>query len=176
LPPDHPPLPTSRLMRTRVFYPSPLMTAPSVMVIDLPVPYRGEGLALGRYYPIIIETDSERDKLEAAFEQEREGAWPPDLFDQRPSSIWTDRILISRHRPPVPDWPWLCVTHWPNRLSDRAVDRSGPTVRGCYRIEFFETAIALDAHCAILLGGLEAEYPGQVRMLSAGMPTCIGAA
>ena len=41
------------LARERMLYASPLIAAPSVMLIDMPIRNRGEGLALGRYLSLI---------------------------------------------------------------------------------------------------------------------------
>jgi hypothetical protein len=46
----------------RRYYRAPIVTVPSVLVIDVPPARRGPGLPLGRYYPIIVETEFERDE------------------------------------------------------------------------------------------------------------------
>ncbi len=43
------------------------------MVIDVALRFRGEHLPLGRYYPIIVETNAEREELERHLDDE-EGA------------------------------------------------------------------------------------------------------
>ena len=102
------------LAKRRLLYPSPLISAPSVLVIDLPVSNRGAGLPLGRYYPIILETDDECAEIERFLNAPRRAAVRSDILDLRPSQLRSDNVLISRYDPPVAGWPWLSVCRWPD--------------------------------------------------------------
>lgn len=157
----------------RKLYPSPLPTTPSVMVIDVALRFRGEHLPLGRYYPIIVETNAEREELERHLEDEEGAGFPPDLLDHRASNLVSDRILISRFDPPAPGWPWVSVTRWPDSFRDAAADHGVSMARGCYTMELFLSDEALEAHSAMLLDGLGSHYPINVRLLS---PDTLGAA
>jgi hypothetical protein len=53
------------LARRRLLYPSSIISAPSVLLIDLTPSMRGAGLGLGRYYAMIIETDAEHAEIES---------------------------------------------------------------------------------------------------------------
>lgn len=152
-----------------LFYPSPLMKAPSVMIVDVPAHRRGETLPLGRYYPIIIETDSERDEVLGALERRLGESASLDLLDHRPSNLWSDRVLISRYDSPAPGWLWVAVTRWPESFRDAGADHGIAMARGCYTMELFASVDELDEHCAALLDGLGSQYPVHVRMLSADM-------
>jgi hypothetical protein len=73
------------LAARRHLYSTPLITAPALLVIDIPPPYAGAGLALARYYPVIVETGEELVEFEAFLDEDRPGLRPPDLLDRRPS-------------------------------------------------------------------------------------------
>lgn len=152
--------------RKRVLYPSPLITAPSVLVIDVPAAHRGRGLSLDRYYVIIIENDAERSELERFLTTPRSIMVPPDLLDHRPSNHWSGTVVISRYEPPAPDWPWLLVARWPDSFSQSAGDGGISMARGCYTMELFEDPEALQAHSTALLENLASHYPISVRLLS----------
>lgn len=162
------------LARERMIYPSPLISAPSVLVIDVPEKSRGEALPLGRYYPIIIETDAEHEKLNRFINEARSRPEIPSLLDHRPSQLQADHVLISRYDAPADGWPWLCVVHWP-RVFAQAAEKHGITMaRGCYTMELFARSEELEAHCAALLDGLRSQYEISVRVLSAGQIAAAG--
>jgi hypothetical protein len=155
------------LAEARMLYPSPLITAPSVLVIDIPAGHRGGGLCLGRYYPIIIETEAERDELEGFLAAPRVSPVPPDLLDHRPSNLWSPTILISRYEPPQAGWPWLSIVRWPDSFTEAARSRDLPMARGCYTMDMFEQAHEVDQHHMAMLDSLTAQFPIDVRALSA---------
>jgi len=155
------------LARERMLYASPLIAAPSVMLIDMPIRNRGEGLALGRYYPIILETDEERAELDRFFDEPRSAAVAPDLFDRRPSAIVADNVLISRYEPPEEGWPWVLVCRWPEPYSRAARGSPGcDMARGCYTMEVFEHPDDVEEHSIALLEQLGAHGELSIRMLT----------
>jgi hypothetical protein len=91
--------------RRRLLYPRPLSTAPSLLVIDIAEETRSESLALGRYYPIVLETDDELEELEAFLAKERDDIAVPDLLDWRPFQLVSSEVLVCRYDPQVPGWP-----------------------------------------------------------------------
>jgi len=154
------------LAARRIVYRPPLATGPRVLVIDVPPQHRGRGLALGRYYPIVIETDEELDELERSLLAPRTGSALPDLLDHRPSNLWTDAILIMRFEPPVPSWPWLSIVGWPSQMIDVAGKHGIAVARGTYTMEMFVTSSELDAHCAALVEQLGRMSPSEIRLVA----------
>ncbi|WP_156407240.1 hypothetical protein [Sphingomonas sp. Root720] len=137
------------------------------MVIDVPEGNRGEALPLGRYYPIIIETDAEQAELDRFINEPRGRPEIPDLLDHRPSQLQTDHVLISRYDAPADGWPWLCVVHWPEVFAQAADGHGIAMARGRYTMELFARSEGVDAHCVALLDGLRSQYEISVRMVSA---------
>lgn len=136
------------------------------MLVDIDAAYRSPSLALGRFYPIIVETEHEHVELESYFSALQPAPKAPDLLDDRPSAIETPRILISRYTPPAPGWPWIAVTCWPVDMAAAARDVGIAMARGRYTMEVFEDAAALDIHCATLLHALGRDNDLELRMLS----------
>lgn len=153
------------LARQRVLYPSPLISAPSVLVIDIPLSARGAGLALGRYYAIVLETDAERAELEHFLCEPRRGPVPPDLLDHRLSALVSDHVLISSYDPPAEGWPWLMVCRWPESLTASFAKTS--MARGCYSMELFDSREAMEASSFRLIQTLGTEHEIAVRLLAA---------
>jgi hypothetical protein len=165
-----------RIAQVRMLYPSPMTSAPSVLVIDVPRTNRGVGLPLDRYYSIIIETDEEAAEVERFLTEPRPAPWLPNLLNHRPSSIWTKNILISRYEPPAAGWPWLIVSRWPDAFKAMA-NRSGVDMaRGCYTFEMLARADEADRHCVALLETLGSRHEISVRLLSAGTVATPGTA
>src|SRR3546814_11354014 len=50
------------LAANRLYYHRPLATLPDILLIDIPLRFSGGGLALGRYYPVILESLAERSE------------------------------------------------------------------------------------------------------------------
>ncbi len=155
------------LARERMLYASPMIAAPSVMLIDMPIRNRGVGLALGRYYAIILETDEERAELDRFLNEPRSAVVAPDLLDRRPSAMVSDNVLISRYEPPAEGWPWVLVCRWPEPYSRVAKDTSGcDMARGCYTMEAFEHAADVEEHSIAILEQLGMHGELSIRMLT----------
>ena len=164
------------LARRRILYPSHLISAPSVLVIDIPPSARGVGLALGRYYAIVLETDAERAELERYLHETREGPVPPDLLDHRPSALVSDHVLISSYDPPAEGWPWLLVCRWPASLTAGIVEPKVSMARGCYSMELFHSREAMEEGSVLLIQTLSAEHEISVRLLAADQMSAPGTA
>lgn len=158
---------SENLARRRVLYPSPLISAPSVLVIDIPPSARGAGLALGRYYAIVLETDAERAELEDFLCEPRRGPVPPDLLDHRLSALVSEHLLISSYDPPAKGWPWLMVCRWPESLTAGVVAARTSMARGCYSMELFNSKEAMEESSVRLIQTLGAEHELAVRLLAA---------
>lgn len=157
------------LARDRMLYPAPMITAPSVLLIDMPVRNRGEGLALGRYYTIVLETNEERGELDRFLDEPRPAVVAPDLLDTRPSSVISDHVIISRYEPPADGWPWVLVCRWPEPYGRIASKSPGcDMARGCYTMEVFEHLDDLEEYSAALLEQLGMRGELKIRMLTPG--------
>lgn len=132
------------LAARRILYRRPIATMPDILVIDIPPRHAAPSLPLGRYYPIILETLSERDEIEAFLTAERPFPVVPDLFDRRPSALNCGDIIFSRYAAPTPDWPILLLCHWPSNFTAMVPPASDSFARGCYTTEMFDNIDALD--------------------------------
>ena len=156
---------TDDIARHRVFYPSPMVGTPHVLLIDIPPTARGPGLALDRYYVILTETEGEIAELEAFLAAPRAVPVRPDLLDHRPSAIRTDDILLIRYDPPASNWPWLSVCRWPRGTSQD--EGALEMARGHYTFEAFAEQAVLERHCAELLTSLAWRCDLTIREISA---------
>lgn len=155
------------LARKRLHYPSPLISVPSVLVIDLPPSNRGTGLPLGRYYPIIVETEDESAEIECFLAASRDEAVRPDIFDLRPSQLRSKNVLISRYEPPISGWPWLSVCRWPDSFTMASVSSSVAMARDCYTMELFVSEAALNASQVEIVASLGDRHEIELRLLTA---------
>ena len=158
---------SENLARRRLLYPSPLISAPSVLVIDIPPSARGADLALGRYYAIVLETDTERAELERFLCEPRRGPVPPDILDHRLSALVSDHLLISSYDPPAKGWPWLMVCRWPESLTAGVAAAETSMARGCYTMELFDSREAMEESSLQVIQTLGAEHEIAVRLLAA---------
>lgn len=159
---------SDHLAGRRMFYPSPIISAPSVLVIDVPAEYRGAGLGLGRYYAIIVETEHERIELERFLDMPRDELIAPSLLDRRPSAMACDNVLLSRYEPPEVGWPWLLICRWPDSYADAARGLADcDMARDCYTTEMFFDPQELDAHSAALLEQLGSHSELSLRLITA---------
>jgi hypothetical protein len=101
------------LAARRILYGRPLATMPDVLLIDIPPDYASPSLPLGRYYPVIIETDAEYAEMTEFLALDRLRLVVPDLFDHRPPALRGDDIVFARNAPTAPGWPWLLICRWP---------------------------------------------------------------
>jgi hypothetical protein len=152
------------LAACRLFYSRPLPTLPDVLLIDIPAAYASPSLPLGRYYPVILETDTESREMAAFLDAERPAMVVPDLFDYRPSALMTDDIVFARYAPPLAGWPWLLLCRWPVDYTALVPQRGDYFARGAYTSETFETVEELAQIEVRLLDTLGSHRP--VRMAS----------
>ncbi len=152
------------LARRRLLYARPQATLPDVVLIDVPPRYAHPSLPLGRYYPIVVETEAERAELEAFLAAPRDAPVRPDLFDRRPSALVGTRITFAIYPPPFDGWPQLLLCYWPADYAGLADDPE-LFARGAYTIEAFETAEALSAASSVLLATLGRESDVMVSIL-----------
>jgi len=144
---------TKDLAHRRCLYPRALPTLPDVLLIDVPARFASPDLPLGRYYPIVLETEAEVREIEAFLTEVRPVPVTPNIFDFRPSRLTSERITFAICAPPAPDWPHLLLCHWPACYAALAQD---PMLfaRGAYTIEIFSNEAALNRSCDRLLATL----------------------
>ncbi|WP_454887919.1 hypothetical protein [Sphingomonas oryzagri] len=142
-----------QLAARRLLYTAPLITAPAVMAIDIPALLAGQGLALGRYYIVVIENDDELAEFETFLAADRPALCPPDLLDRRAANRETTAISFFEFAPSEPGWPWILLCHWPSAYAWAAGNDPDAFARGAYTMEAFATredfASALQSHVSV---------------------------
>ncbi|TAJ74163.1 MAG: hypothetical protein EPO45_17345 [Sphingobium sp.] len=145
------------LAAKRRLYAMPLVTAPAVMVIDIPPHQAAQDLALDRYYIVMIENDEELAALEAFLTADRDALCPPDLLDRKRSCREAGAIGFFAFAPPEPGWPWILLCHWPRHFAQLFGGDPHALARGAYSMEAFmdheALQSALQKHIAVF-GGL----------------------
>jgi len=136
---------TDDLAARRALYILPLANAPAAMVIDIPRHFARRGLALGRYYIVILETPHEAAEFETFLAADRPALCPPDLFDRRPSQRDTNAIIFFLFAPPKIGWPWILLCHWPADLAGHVTADPAALARGAYSMDAYESRAALQA-------------------------------
>lgn len=126
-----------------MFYSRPLATMPDVLLIDIPAAYASARLSLGRYYPVILETEAEYREIGTFLTADRPRPVAPDIFDHRPSALRGDDIVFARYAPPCPGWPWLLLCRWPEEYVALVPRYGDHFARGAYTSECFEVIEAL---------------------------------
>jgi hypothetical protein len=144
------------LAKRRRRYPRPLPTLPAICVIHVPTAFASASLPLGRYYPVILETDAEILELEAFLAAPRGTLVAPDLFDHRASQIATAQISFAHYAPAEQGWPHLLLCHWPPDYARLTRDRMA-FARGAYTIELRDTGAELHAIVDKLMAVLSVE-------------------
>ncbi len=123
------------IARRRACYPRPLPTLPDLCVIDVPRRFAAPLLPLGRFYPVIVETNAEWREWDAFLDADRVAPVAPDLFDRRPSALSTAGITFAHYDPPAPSWPWVLLCHWPACHVEIADDHDDLFARSAYSME-----------------------------------------
>ncbi len=159
------------LAARRILYGRPLATMPDVLLIDIPPVYASPILPLGRYYPVILETDAEIAEMMAFLAMDRPRTVVPDLFDRRPSALLVDDIVVARYAPPRPEWPWLLLCRWPASYTVMVPEQGDYFARGAYTSEVFETLEDLARAEARLTGTLGSHCPVHLIALPETMGT-----
>tara|TARA_B110001454_G_scaffold180646_1_gene174365 strand:+ start:1401 stop:1937 length:537 start_codon:yes stop_codon:yes gene_type:complete len=153
------------LAARRCLYARPLATMPDVLLIDIPPVFASPSLPLGRYYPVIIETDAEYAEMEAFLDRDRPELIVPDLLDRRPSALHGGDIVIARYAPSAPGWPWLLICRWPADYAAMVPGRGDYFARRTYTSEVFETVDDLADAEGRLLGDLGSHRPVRLAAL-----------
>lgn len=136
---------SDELAARRCLYTMPLVTAPAVLVIDVPLHLAGAGLALDRYYIVMIETDEELAEFDAFLKADRPGRQAPNLLDRRPSLREAGAISFFEFAPPEQGWPWILLCHWPRHFAQMFGTDPQALARGVYSMEAFSDRDALQS-------------------------------
>ncbi|MBB4150510.1 hypothetical protein [Sphingobium scionense] len=160
------------LAARRLYYQRSLPTLPDILLIDIPPGFAGRGLALDRYYPVILESLAELQEFEAFLCEMRSAPVAPSLFDRRPSSLQIEDILVARYEPQAPDWPWLMLCCWPKSHTSLTDSPADSFARGAYTIDAFVSAQDMEAAELKLLATLR---PHELRLVRS-VPTIAGRA
>ncbi|GEM_PF-2020710 len=123
------------LARRRLRYPRPILTMPDLCVLDVPALFASPTLPLGRYYPVIIETDREWCEWNAFLHADRDAPVAPDLLDRRASVLIASEITSAHYDPPQRGWPWILLCRWPTEHVAVAGDHGDLFARSAYTIE-----------------------------------------
>ncbi|OAN53505.1 hypothetical protein [Sphingobium sp. TCM1] len=158
-----------RLAARRIYYHRPLPTLPDILLIDIPSQFSGPGLALDRYYPVILETTAEAHEFEAFLCERRERLIAPGLLDRRPSALHSEDIVFARYSPPEPDWPWLQLCCWPRHYAAFAMDPDEMFARGAYTVDAFDDADDIGAAEIRLLATLGPDEARRVQSIPANL-------
>jgi hypothetical protein len=124
--------------RHRVFYPRPVAPMPDILMIDMSSGARDNAGSFRRFHPILCETVGEQQEVEAYLDEERDGAFPSDPLDTRPSVLPTDHTTIAHYAPPADGWPYLLLCRWPPDLTAIAPKDLNMFARGAYTVELFD--------------------------------------
>lgn len=159
------------LAARRILYGRPLATMPDVLLIDIPSAFASPSLPLGRYYPVIIETDAEYVEMESFLDRDRPGLVVPDLLDRRPSRLCGDDIVFARYAPSTPGWPCLLLCRWPVDYAAMVPRNGDYFARGAYTCEVFLTLDDLADAEARLVEVLGSHRPVRLAVLPETMGT-----
>jgi hypothetical protein len=141
--------------RHRVFYPRPVAPMPDILMIDLSAGLPDAAGSFRRFHPILCETVSEQQELEAYLDEERDGPFPSDPFDVRPSILPTDHTTIAHYAPPTQGWPYLLLCRWPPDLTTVAPKDLNMFARAAYTVELFNDHAQLELATERLLALLK---------------------
>lgn len=159
---------THDLARHRMLYARPLPTLPDILVIDVPPVFAHPSLPLGRFYPILAETEEELAEVETFLNEYRPAPVRPDLLDRRLSALTTDRIIFAAYDPPASGWPHLLLCHWPPLYPALAAEPD-MFARGAYTTEAFDTLEELASASNTLLAMLGGSHQVAVTLIPAGV-------
>jgi hypothetical protein len=157
---------TDVLASRRCLYRRPVPTCADVVVLDIPPSFAAPTLSLGRYYPIIVETEAEAAELERFLSIDRIDLVTPDLLDRRPSALIASRITFCRYDPPQTGWPWLLLCHWPAAFTQMVDPQEDHFARSAYTIECFGSAAELEDMQVRLVSQLGQDHHVNIRFVS----------
>lgn len=154
------------LAARRLYYQRSLATLPDILLIEIPPRFAGSGLALDRYYPVILESLAELHEFETFLCEPRDALVPPALLNHRPSSFRAETIVFARYEPRAMHWPWLLLCCWPQNYTAMVPAHSEAFARGTYTVEAFSSPGEVDLAEAALLAALGPHEAHHVRCVA----------
>lgn len=151
--------------RRRIYYPRPVASLPDILMIHIPRSFASKRLPLGRFYPIMVETVQEQSEVDGFLAQERDSLVPPDLLDERPSTLLREHLTIAHYGPSVPAWPFVQLCLWPVEFAAKASSKDRLFARGVYTFELFRDREALEAASKELLASLDQRHALNVELV-----------
>lgn len=153
------------IARRRIYYPRPLVTLPDILMIDVPRRLASKHLPPKRFYPIMIETIEEQSEVDAFLSEERDSLIPPDLLDERPSTLPRKHLTIAHYGPSETGWPFVQLCQWPAEFAARASNRDRQFARGAYTLELFHDRQRLEKASKALLASLDRRHALHVEIV-----------
>ena len=146
------------LARRRIYYPRPVASLPDILMIDIPRRFASKRLALGRFYPIMVETVEEQAEVEAFLAAERDSMVSPDLLEERLSTFPKEHLTIAHYRPSHAGWPYVQLCQWPAEFAARASSKDRMFARGTYTFELFRDRKRLEKATTAILASLDQRH------------------
>jgi hypothetical protein len=131
---------TDSLAARRLVYRRVTSALPDMVVIDIPQRHAASTLPLGRFYPVIVETDLEMIEFEHFIGLNRPALVVPDLLDRRASTLQGAHIMLCHYDPAEAGWPYILLCQWPGACTHLVREDEDMLARGVYTIEMFPTA------------------------------------
>ena len=149
----------------RVYYPRPAANLPDILMVENPQRFASKRRSLKRFHPIIVETVEEQSELEAFLAQERDLLVPPDLLDERPSTLVRKHLTIAHYRPSEPGWPFVQLCQWPAHFAAKTASSDRLFARGAYTFELFGDRQRLEKASKALLASVDRRHAFQVEIV-----------
>ena len=143
------------LARRRIYYPRPVASLPDILMIDIPRHFASGRPPLKRFYPIMVESIDEQSEVEAFLDKERDLLVPPDVLDERPSTLPRKHLTIAHYGPLEPGWPFVQLCQWPAGFAAKASSPDRIFARGTYTFELFQNRKRLEKASKALLASLD---------------------
>jgi hypothetical protein len=156
---------SATIARRRIYYPRPVASLPDILMIDVPRRFASGRLPLKRFYPIMVETADEQSEVEAFLGQERVSLVPPDLLDERPSTLSRKHLTIAHYGPAQAGWPFVQLCQWPAEFAARASSSDRMFARGAYTFELFQNRKRLEKASKTLLASLDEHHALNVEIV-----------
>lgn len=134
-------------------------------MIDIPRRLASKRLLLKRFYPIMVETIEEQLEFDAFLGEERDSLVPPDLLDERPSTLLREHLTIAHYGPSAPAWPFVQLCQWPAEFAAKASSKDRMFARGVYTFELFRDRKRLEEASKELLASLDQRHALHVELV-----------
>ena len=126
-----------------------------LQMIDMAAAQKEGTPSFQRFHAILCETIGEQQGAEAYLDQRREGPFPSDPLDARPSTLVADHTTIAHYAPPADNWPYVLLCRWPPDLTAVAPTDLNMFARGAYTVELFDNYDQLEQATERLLALLK---------------------